>query len=272
MGEVLDLLAVRALARLPATRRTWAAATVRIVQNEDTLSRLPASLRPDTYVLNHAPFVEMERRQRRPHRPEVVSLSALDSRKGVNLAIRGLTHTTEDIRLVVAGDGPQRKSLEALARKLGVAHRVEFMGRVDRAEVFRLLEGAAAAIFVGLREEGGIALAEAMLIGIPVIVLSHGGARTIALGAIDPARVALVTPDRMETVARHLGEAMTRFSRPPWVHAGPNLDPGRSLSLLETVCLQALAEPSRLDARGKQKGHARPRHDPQLALAAQPYQ
>jgi glycosyltransferase involved in cell wall biosynthesis len=243
MGEVLDLLAVRTLAWLPATRRTWAAATVRIVQNEDTLSRLPATLRPNTYVLNHAPLVEMETRPRRARRPEVVSLCALDNRKGVNLAIRGLTHTPEETRLVLAGDGPQRKSLEALAHKLGVAHRVEFRGRVDRAEVFRLLEGAAAAVFVGLREEGGIALAEAMLIGIPVIVLSHGGARTIALGAIDPARVALVTPDRTETVARQLGEAMTRFSRRPWIDAGPNLDPAHSLSLLEAVCLQALQAP-----------------------------
>jgi glycosyltransferase involved in cell wall biosynthesis len=240
LDEVLDFLSVRAMSRLPATRRTWAAATVRIVQNEETLSRLPARLRSDTHVLNHAPFVEVQRPQRGSPRPEILSLSALDSRKGVALAIRGLVHTPEEIRLVVAGDGPRRRSLEALARGLGVAGRVDFRGRVNRAEIFGLLETASAAVFLGLREEGGLALAEAMLIGIPVIVLSHGGARTIALGALDPARVALVAPDRPAVVARQVGEAMTRFCREPWSDAGPNLDVDRSVRLLESLCRRAL--------------------------------
>jgi glycosyltransferase involved in cell wall biosynthesis len=244
LGEILDLVAVRTLARFPATRRTWAAATIRIVQNEATLNRLPERLRAGTYVLNHAPFVEVQQLKRRSPRPEVLSLGALDSRKGVSLAIRGLVHTPEEVRLLVVGDGPRRRSLEALARKLKVADRVEFRGRVERSEVFRLLEEAAAAVFVGLREEGGIALAEAMLIGIPVIVLAHGGARTVALGALDPSRVALISPDRPATVARHVGDAMARFCRDSGTDAGPNLDPGRSLTLLEAVCREALGGPS----------------------------
>ena len=45
-----------------------------------------------------------------------------------------------------------------------------------------------------MREEGGLALAEAMLSGAPVIVLAHGGARTIAERALDPSRVTLIEP------------------------------------------------------------------------------
>jgi hypothetical protein len=77
-----------------------------------------------------------------------------------------------------------------------------------------------------------------------VIVLAHGGARTVALGALDASRVALIPPDRPATVARHVGEAMTRFCRDSGTDAGPNLDPGRSLTLLEAVCREALAGPS----------------------------
>jgi glycosyltransferase involved in cell wall biosynthesis len=231
---------VRAFAWLPATRRTWTAATIRIVQNEATLHRLPIRLHAATYVLNHAPLVEMMRVERRVARAEVLSLGALDSRKGVNLAIRALIHAPRNVRLVVVGDGPQRRSLEALARKLGVADRVEFRGRVKRAVVLRLLEEASAAVFVGLREEGGIALAEAMLCGVPVIVLAHGGPRTIAAGALDPSRVALIPADRPAAVARQIGEAMARFCGAAGVDVGPNLDPDRSRGILQAACREAL--------------------------------
>lgn len=242
LGELLDLIAVRTLARLPMTRRTWTAATIRLVQNEATLHRLPGRLDSSTYVLNHAPFLEVQQLKRRPGRSEVLSLGVLDSRKGVSLAIRGLVHTPETVRLIVLGDGPRRRSLEALARRLNVANRVEFRGWVKRNEVFRLLEEAAATVFVGLREEGGIALAEALMCGIPVIVLAHGGARTVAADALDQSRVALIAPDRPAVVARQVGEAMTRFCRLSCADARPNLDPDRSLALLEAVCRKALAD------------------------------
>lgn len=241
LGEILDLVAVRVLARLPATRRTWHTATVRIVQNEATLNRLPARLRGGTRVLNHASFVEVRPSKRRPPRGEVLFLGVLDSRKGVGLAIRGLVHAGKGVRLIVVGDGPRRRSLEALAQRLGVADRVEFRGRVKHAEVFRLLEGAAAAVFTGLREEGGVALAEAMLCGVPVIVLAHGGALTVAAGAVDPSRVALIEPGRPVDVARGIGEAMTRFCEESSPTCGPNLDPDRNVATLVAACREALA-------------------------------
>jgi glycosyltransferase involved in cell wall biosynthesis len=241
LGEILDLVAVRALACLPATRRTWRRATVRLVQNDATRNRLPESLRTNTYVLNHAPLVEVQRLNRRAQNSEVLSIGVLDSRKGVGLAIRGIVHAPEHVRLIVVGDGRERRSLEQLARKLSVAHRVEFRGWIERGEVFHLMERAAAAVFMGLREEGGVALAEALVCGLPVIVLAHGGARNLALDALDARRVALIAPDRPAVVARHVGEAMGRFCATPCLDAAPNLDPERSRALLEAVCRAALA-------------------------------
>jgi glycosyltransferase involved in cell wall biosynthesis len=139
------------------------------------------------------------------------------------------------------GEGPARRSLESLARRLGVGHRIEFRGRVPHAEIGRLLETAPAAVFAGLREEGGVALAEAMLCGVPAIVLAHGGARTVALDAVDARRVALVPPGSADEVARGIGEAMTRFCADRVSATGPNLDRGRTLSRLEAACRLALA-------------------------------
>ena len=47
-GELLDLVAVRAFSLWPATRRTWRRARIRLVQNVETLARLPRALQPGT--------------------------------------------------------------------------------------------------------------------------------------------------------------------------------------------------------------------------------
>jgi glycosyltransferase involved in cell wall biosynthesis len=240
-GELLDAVAIRVLARLPVTRRTWREATVRIVQNEATLAFLPPDLRAGTRLMNHAPLVELPPPWPRSPRRRILAVGALDARKGVALAIRALAHTPDDVELVVAGDGPRRAALESLARRLGVSQRVRFLGQVGRTDVFRLWETAAAAIFTGLREEGGLALAEAMMFGTPVVVLSHGGARTLAASAMDPSRVALIAPGPVEGVARGLGEAMTRFCDAASADHRPNLDPSRSHACLHAAVQEALA-------------------------------
>jgi glycosyltransferase involved in cell wall biosynthesis len=143
---------------------------------------------------------------------------------------------------MIVGNGPRRLALERLAARLGLAHRVDFLGQVSREEVFRLCESAAGAVFTGLREEGGLALAEAMLLGLPVIVLAHGGARTIAAQALDPSRVALIAPASARLVARHIGEAMGRMCEYSTQQTGPNIDGGGSLRLLYGAVEEALAQ------------------------------
>ena len=223
-GEVLDRVAVRTMSWLPATRRTWRKATERLVQNDATLARLPRGLRSSTRVLNHALFIEARRPAVGDPMAYCVWIGALEPRKGPRLAIHALAHAADGVRLVMIGDGPERRSLERLARRLGVRDRLEFRGRVSRERAMEELSAAAAAVFTGLREEGGIALAEAMLCGVPVIVLANGGAATIARAATDPSRVALIQPGALSVTAHRLGAAMTQFVRVPELRRDPLLD------------------------------------------------
>ncbi len=240
-GELLDLTLVSLLSWLPATRRTWRDATVRLVQNETTLACLPESIRAGTMVLNHAFFTEVPSLTRHPEDGLCLFVGSLSSRKGPRLALRALAYASPDVRLAFVGDGSERPALERLARKLGLAHRVTFEGQVSRSEVFARLSRAAAVIFTGLREEGGIALAEALLLGVPVVVLAHGGARTIAGASLDHGRVALVQPQSMEVTARHLGDAMGRLTRTASEPTGCLLDREGSRQLLRRAFDEALA-------------------------------
>jgi glycosyltransferase involved in cell wall biosynthesis len=74
-----------------------------------------------------------------------------------------------DVRLSLAGDGPERQPLERLARDLGVGSRVEFLGAVAHTEIDRLLEQTDVFCLPSFAEGVPIVLMEAMAMGIPVV-------------------------------------------------------------------------------------------------------
>ena len=245
LSEIADWVGVRVLASIPSSRRSCRLATVRMVQNEATRQRLPEDVRGATLVLNHALLTQV------PAMPPVcrgthcVFVGALDSRKGARLAIEAMSHAAPHVHLDIIGDGPERRSLERLARRIGVADRTDFRGHASREQVLIAVRRAAAAVFTGLREEGGLALAEAMLVGTPVIVLAHGGARTIASSSTDPDRVVLVAPSDRRTTAIQIGRAMTRFSQSLSQRDDPMLDGAAAAQVLRTavegVCVAAVS-------------------------------
>jgi glycosyltransferase involved in cell wall biosynthesis len=71
--------------------------------------------------------------------------------------------------LVLVGDGPERKRLEALAGRT-----VRFVGRVDRTALVELIRGCHAYLVPGV-EDFGIAPVEAMAAGKPVVAIARGG-------------------------------------------------------------------------------------------------
>ena len=239
--EFLDFVCVRLMARMPWTRRTWRDATVPIIQNQETLARLPESVRSRASVLNHVLFTEMPVVPPRPRKSHIIYCAGLLNRKGPSLAIRSLASTPDDVKLLIAGDGPELKRLQRLAKRLDVSDRVEFLGSVPRESLFELLAESAAAVFTGLREEGGMALAEAMLCGTPVIVLAHGGARTVAETSTDSKRVMLIEPASEARTAKRIGKAMTHFSHNPTSSEGSTIDQSSARAFLRDRLEAALS-------------------------------
>jgi glycosyltransferase involved in cell wall biosynthesis len=119
------------------------------------------------------------------------------------------------MRLVIAGDGPDRAALRRHADELGVGARVELIGHQSREALRALYARAHAFVLPSERESFGIAALEGRAAGLPVIAMLGSGVRdfvqqgTDGLLARDPgelarfiARVALDAPFR-EFVARH---------------------------------------------------------------------
>lgn len=241
-AEFLELLAVKLLSRVPATRRTWDRATVRLVETESARRHLPRRLRPGAEIVNRAVLVRAPQPPAATRGSAIVFSSPLEARKGSALALRALTFTPPEVRLLVIHEGPQEASLRRLASRLGVADRVEFRGRVPRDEMFAIMATAAACVFTGLREEGGAALAEAMQTGTPIIVLGWAGARVLADASTDPTRTAVVEPGGVRPTARRLGEAMTRFSASPPAGSGSYLDQNGTRQALQQAVERAITQ------------------------------
>ncbi len=75
--------------------------------------------------------------------------------------------------LLLVGDGPERASAQALARRLGLADHVRFLGRQDSAQ--EILACADVLLLPSELESFGLAALEAMACGVPVVGSDAGG-------------------------------------------------------------------------------------------------
>jgi len=236
----LDHLLTGSLARRAAVVQGIAEVDHVIVQNDETLAEVQlrrSASRPVT-LLNHALGVDV---------PEVTAddlasesfvwVGAMQERKGPELAVRALA-TIDDVTLVMVGGGPILERTRQLAVELNVADRITFTGLLPRAKAIAIVAGARGALFTGVHEEGGLALAETLLLGIPTVVLAHGGARTIAESAIDATRVRLVPVARLDDLVADLGRAMKELDTVGKA-AGPLLDQSRFIAALEAAAESA---------------------------------
>jgi len=101
-------------------------------------------------------------------REHLLIVSALVPYKAIELATAAAHHL--DLPLLVVGDGPERRRLEATAPA-----NVRFTGAVGRDELLELYRRAAAFLLPG-EEDFGIAALEAQACGIPVVAYGRGGA------------------------------------------------------------------------------------------------
>jgi glycosyltransferase involved in cell wall biosynthesis len=98
----------------------------------------------------------------------MVSVGALIPRKGHDRTITALAQLP-GWTLLIAGSGPENGRLEALAKDLGVAGRVRFLGSVPHAELAGLYSAADVSVLASSREGWANVLLESMACGTPVI-------------------------------------------------------------------------------------------------------
>ncbi len=116
-----------------------------------------------------------------PNGPLLLCVGALVPIKGQAIAIRALLHLPHNIRLAIAGTGPDETALKALTAQLSLEERVHFLGAVEHDVLPQLLSAADAMVLPSEREGLANAWIEAIACGTPVIIPDVGGAREVVV-------------------------------------------------------------------------------------------
>jgi len=151
------------------------------------------------YVGDFQPGVDAGERD-----PIVLYVGRLVEYKGLPVLIRAMKDVQSKVecRLVVVGDGEDRKRFEELARKLGV--KAEFKGKVPDKEVREWMRKSRVLVLPSRSrlEAFGIVLLEAMASGTPVIASGIPG-------VADVAREGGLTFESEEELSHHIAEVLT---------------------------------------------------------------
>jgi phosphatidylinositol alpha-1,6-mannosyltransferase len=162
----------------------------------------------------------------------VLSAGRLVRRKGVDTLLRAfaaLWRGEAGPALVVAGDGPDRGRLEALARGLRVP--VRFLGRVPDGELSGLYSAADLFVLAAREEpegdvEGfGLVLLEAAACGTPAVACRSGG---VPDAVDDGVSGLLVPPDDPAALAAALTRVLTDDALRRWLACGARARAERS--------------------------------------------
>ena len=159
--------------------------------------------------------------------PYLLFVGALHARKDPLGAIEALSLADSDLRLVLVGpDKGAATEARRLVARLGLDHRVEFAGHVEKPALAALYRGAKALVFPSRYEGFGLPVLEAMASGTPVVATSAGAIPEVAGDA-----AVLVEPGDAVALAGGIERALADRER--LVRAG--LERARLFSWTETA-------------------------------------
>ncbi|HEY8466686.1 MAG TPA: glycosyltransferase [Solirubrobacterales bacterium] len=199
--RALARFATRVIAVCEAERRNAAsvgpASRVRVVYNGVDPVRRDAV---------HPALAEL----RAAHSFVACAIAELRDSKGIDALLEAFARARREdgsISLAIAGDGPERASLEALAHRLGLGSAVRFLGATPGPD--SVLAGADAFVNAAYAEAFPYTVIEAMSGGVPVIATDVGGTAE-AIGRRGEAGVLVPARD-----ADALARALLELARDP---------------------------------------------------------
>jgi glycosyltransferase involved in cell wall biosynthesis len=160
-------------------------------------------------VIPYGVDLDRFRPQPRWQRDEVVigAVARLSPEKGLDVLLRAVARLAKDgqasrLRIVLAGDGPERSRLERLTSELRLEHRVRFLGEVPHEQVAAVLQSLDVFAMPSTAEGFGVAALEASAMQLPVVASDvHGIPDVVADGETG----LLVPPSNVDALAAGLG-------------------------------------------------------------------
>jgi glycosyltransferase involved in cell wall biosynthesis len=179
--------------------------------------------------------------------------SRLDGPKRIDLLVEAMRHVTAETTLTIAGTGPERERLEALAAG---DPRIRFAGYLDEDVLAQCYANALAVPFVPYDEDLGYITLEAFACGTPVITCTDSGGPTEFV--VDGETGLVVRPDPVALAA-----AMERLLADP---SGTREMGERSRSVVATIGWEPVLR-ALLDVPSRSSASIGPRRSKLVALS-----
>ncbi len=175
--------------------------------------------------------------------PLLLTVARLVAWKGIDHLIRAL-HNVEaalpDVRLLIAGDGPDEARLRALVAEEGMQDRVQFLGRVPREQMPLVFRAADYTVLYSGYEGLSHVMLESLLAGTPLIASDKGGNPEVVRHAVNGLLVPYIDVDALGETLRmaFAGDTRARLA----ANTAHDLDRfdwdtlvERTITLLETI-------------------------------------
>jgi glycogen(starch) synthase len=196
-------------------------------QYDDAVTTMPALRDKMSIIPNALPWPDLSPTDLQLTPPVLLCIGRMRSDKGFDLAIRMFARLRDRgvaAKLVVAGDGPEKSRLEALARGLGLAGHVNFPGWVAPDQVGAMINTSTVVVMPSRWPEPfGLVALQAAQMGRPVVACRVGGLpevvdheRTGLLVAADDEQAMANTIERLLSDAlcvKQMGERSRQMAR-----------------------------------------------------------
>jgi glycosyltransferase involved in cell wall biosynthesis len=166
----------------------WVSTIVRRYQSAAQIEVIPSGIDEDAFTVQPTPPTYF------------LFVGRLDvTQKGGDLLLAAYARIIHELGdqappLLIVGDGPDETMMKDRARQLGITSQVEFRGRVDGIEKYRLMAGAHALLMPSRFETFGMVAVEAQAAGAPLVAFDVGPLSAVT----GPASNRLVRPFDLE--------------------------------------------------------------------------
>ncbi len=117
-----------------------------------------------------------------PNQFHIVCVSRVTPRKGIRFLVQAfkiLEGRYEHVRMLIVGDGNEKKSLEELVQALGLEDKIVFLGGVAHERVVEYYQKANVFVLPSLNEGMSNTVLEALACGLPVVATDTGGTKEL---------------------------------------------------------------------------------------------
>jgi glycosyltransferase involved in cell wall biosynthesis len=149
-------------------------------------------------IRNGVNINEFNKKDSKKDKSIIFTARRLVKKNGVEYLLKAMKKISEkvDCELWIAGDGPERSSLEKLTERLELKNKVVFLGLVPHDKIPELLAQAEIAVLPSLIEASSLFLLEAMGMGKPIVATNVGDNQKILDGS-----AILVNPCDIDSMA-----------------------------------------------------------------------